>query len=157
MGNCLSGNTYLLRDFYLDEFTEHRLMPVHSEVFTYYLEGLGEISTHRLDILATNTFVLIVGTDLSDLFYPRKSLADSIEHFVVAALRRFPWIEKIDWSVVQFDDRDNCQGVSFRQFANEDGTIRLADPRWEEIDGKRIREAIVMREREPRPSGKRRQ
>ena len=141
---CSSNPTYVLRDFQLDQFTEHQLMPVHSEVFTYFLKEAGEISTHRLDLLATSTVVLIVGTDLTGLFYPRKSLTNSIEHFAMAVLKRFPWIDSIDWDVAQIDSQGKCRGVSFKQFVDENGGIVLAQPRWEIIDGKRIRDAIGL-------------
>ena len=142
MGAVAAETPYLLHGFELSEFTAHQLMPVHQAVFTYSL-GNGEISTHRLDILATSTYALIVGTDISDLFYPRKSLTNSIDHFIKAVLAQFPWIETIQWDVAQFDGKGKCYGVSFLQYLSEDG-IAVAEPEWEEIDGKRIGEAIGL-------------
>jgi hypothetical protein len=145
MGLLTAEAPFALRNFSLNENTQDQLKLIHGSVLTYSLKDQGEICTHGLSLLASSTFVLIVGSDLTGLFYPRKSLTNSIEYFAMAVLEQFPWIKTVHWEVAEMDARGNLQGVSFAQCVTKDGRIILADPTWEEIrDARHIREEIEL-------------
>jgi hypothetical protein len=108
--------------------------PLYSGLLTYPLHD-GAISTHQLDILCTQNRVLIVGTDRTYEFYPRQSLTNSVEHFIEAVLKQFPWINTVRWDVIEHSSSGDWNAVSLDEEIDRKGRrIRFCNPKWQPID-----------------------
>lgn len=113
-----------------------------SGLLTYSL-GNGEISTHHLDLLCDHNRVLIVGTDRAKEFYPRQSLANSIDSFLAGVLTQFPWVSDIHWDLLERNANGECFAVAIGEEVDRKGhRIRFCHPQRMWIDDTPIRHLL---------------
>jgi hypothetical protein len=138
-----------IHPFDKDSLNDREFSPVFSGLITYPVLGGCELSTHQLDLLCSHDRVLIVGTDRTAQFYPRKSLTNSIEFFATVVLMRFPWIDNVHWDFIERDFSGRWSGVTFTEEVDKRTGLRLINPVWEPLDGKRIE--LFLSQSETRP------